>query len=63
MAGDSEFLTHARLFELIADLESAMFNLRNAIVDGIYALEARNRNLERQNRELRGELGRKGTYC
>lgn len=52
----ADLLTHERLFELVADLEAALFNLRNAISDGIYALEGRNRILERQNRELKGEI-------
>ena len=61
----SEPLTHNELFELIADVESALRNLRNS--DGIYALEARNMILERHNRELRGRLaqletGRTGSY-
>lgn len=54
----TESLTHECLFELVADLESAMLNLRNAVVDGLYALESRNSILERQNRELRGEVAR-----
>ena len=63
----SEPLTHNELFELIADVESALRNLRNRVSDGIYALEARNMILERQNRELRGRLaqletGRTGSY-
>ena len=63
----SEPLTHNELFELIADVESALRNLRNRVTDGIYALEARNMILERQNRELRGRLaqletGRTGSY-
>lgn len=52
----SEPLTHDQLFELIADLESALRNLRNKVTDGIYALEGKNRILERHNRELRGRL-------
>ena len=52
----ADLLTHERLFELVADLEAALFNLRNAISDGIYALEGRNRILERQSRELKGEI-------
>ena len=51
-------LNHDKLFELIGDLEAAMFNLRNAVSDGLYALEGRNRILERQNRELRAEVAR-----
>ena len=63
----SEPLTHNELFELIADVESVLRNLRNRVTDGIYALEARNMILERQNRELRGRLaqletGRTGSY-
>ena len=63
----SEPLTHNELFELIADVESALRNLRNRVSDGIYALEARNMILERHNRELRGRLaqletGRTGSY-
>jgi hypothetical protein len=52
----SEPLTHEQLFELVADLESAVFSLRNGISDGIYALESRLLVLERKNRELRGQL-------
>jgi hypothetical protein len=52
----TEPLTHEQLFELIADMESAIRNLRNGVVDGLYCVESRNRVLERQNRELRGEL-------
>jgi hypothetical protein len=54
----AEELHHDRLFELIADLDAAIMNLRNAVSDGIYALEGRNRILERENRELRGEIER-----
>ena len=52
----TEPLTHEQLFELIADMESAIRSLRNGVVDGLYCVENRNRVLERQNRELRGEL-------
>lgn len=51
-----EGLHHDRLFELIAEVEAAVQNLRNEVSDGIYALENRNLILQRENRELRGEL-------
>ena len=61
-------LTHDRLFELIADVESAVLSLRNVTVDGVYALEeqlrlseARVRILERKLREAQGEIGRLGS--
>lgn len=60
VAGVTEPLDHERLFELIGDLEAATFNLRNAVTDGLYALEARVAILERHNRELRGKLGSAG---
>jgi hypothetical protein len=56
----AEPLNHERLFELIGDLEAAVINLRNAVADGIYALEARVAILERRNRELRGTIGGAG---
>ena len=47
-----------RLFETIADVEAAVVNHRSAVTERLYQLEGRNAILERQNRELRGEVDR-----
>jgi len=53
-------LSKEEIVELRGDAEEAQYKLYTKMLDYIYSLESRMRTLERQNRELRGQLGRLG---
>lgn len=50
--------TRQDLSNLRIDAEDSLNSLYTKMLDYISDLESRNRNLERKNRELRGQLGK-----
>lgn len=51
-------LTREEMASLRIDAENSLNSLYTRMLDYISDLESRNRNLERKNRELRGQLGK-----
>ena len=51
-------LSREEMSNLRNDAEETASSLYNSMIDYISALEARVRNLERKNRELRGQVGK-----